>query len=250
VVQIMGIDQATTFVSRQTLTAVVPKEALDHAQGLSVRVYTPAPGGGLSAPVFLWVYEDGQAPVTTVEGLEGLWHRTTATFTLVAHDQGRGVQNTFWRVGTAGDYNSGTTVTVRAPGNHSNDGVHVIQFFSVDEVLNFESPPKEVQVAIDTRPPTTCIAAATVQRGKGMTPKYMVYDALSPKARDALLQVIDAKGKIVLRYALGKPATRRWLNAAGVVVDLPAGTYKMRVLAHDLAGNAQSSTKSGVLTVR
>jgi hypothetical protein len=236
-------------VSRDTLQAQVPVEAMQHPQGLSVRVYTPGPGGGLSAAAFLWVYEDGVPPVTTVQGLDGVWHRSTVKFTLVAEDEGRGVQNTFWRVGSVGDYNVGGSVVVRAPSDHANDGLKVVQFFSVDNVLNFEAPPKEVEVGIDTRPPTTSVASSRVKRGASMIPQYMVYDALSPRARDALLQVLDAKGKVVLRCSLGKPQTRRWVNASGLVVNLAKGTYKMRVLAHDLAGNAQSSTKSGVLTV-
>jgi hypothetical protein len=250
VVQVSGIDQRTTFVSGQRLDAVVPAEALLYVQGLSVRVYTPTPGGGLSAPVFLWVYEDNISPVTSVQGLDGLWYRWVVKFALVAQDGGRGVENTFWRIGRSGDYKTGTEVSVPAPKDHSFDGLHVVQFFSVDKVLNFESPPKEVQVGIDTRPPSTSVAAATVKQGSTLVPKYLVYDALSPRARDAVLQVIDARGKVVLRYPLGKPATRTWVNGSGVVVSLPKGVYKMRVLAHDLAGNAQSSTKSGVLRVK
>jgi hypothetical protein len=250
VVQVSGIDQKTTFVSGQRLDAVVPVEALLYVQGLSVRVYTPTPGGGLSAPVFLWVYEDNISPVTSVQGLDGLWHRWPVKFSLVAHDEGRGVENTFWRLGKSGDYNTGTEVRVPAPKDHSFDGLHVVQFFSVDKVLNFESPPKEVQVGIDTRPPSTSVAGATVKQGGTLAPKYLVYDALSPRARDAMLQVVDAKGKVLLRCPLGKPATRTWVSGSGVVVSLPKGVYKMQVLAHDLAGNAQSSTKSGVLTVK
>ena len=250
VVQLAGIDQVTTFVSRDTLTAEVPAEALQLVQGLSVRVYTPAPGGGLSASALLWVFEDSVPPVTEAEGLTGLWHRFPVAFSLVAHDEGRGVEKTFWRIGRAAEYQVGNRVSVPAPRDHSNDGVHTVEFFSIDKVLNWEEPPKEVQVGIDTRPPTTSVAAASVVRGRNLTPKYLVYDALSSRARDALLQVIDSRGKVVLRSVLGTPATRRWVSSGGIAVDLPKGSYRMRVLAHDLAGNAQSSTKSGVLTVK
>ena len=80
VVQLAGIDQVTTFVSRDTLTAEVPAEALQLVQGLSVRVYTPAPGGGLSASALLWVFEDSVPPVTEAQGLTGLWHRSPVVF--------------------------------------------------------------------------------------------------------------------------------------------------------------------------
>jgi hypothetical protein len=41
-----------------------------------------------------------------------------------------------------------------------------------------------------------------------------------------------------------------WHTAPGWKISLPRGMYRMRVLAHDLAGNAQSSAQSGTLTVR
>jgi len=53
----------------------------------------------------------------------------------------------------------------------------------------------------------------------------------------------------VWRCDLGQPATRMWRTGGACRVTLPKGTYRMRVLAHDLAGNAQSGTKSGTLTV-
>ena len=250
VVQVAGIDAATTYVSPQRLEVLVSPDAIDHATHLSVRVFTPVPGGGLSSPAFLVVEDDAVPPVTTAEGLDGLWHRATVTFDLVATDVGRGVEKTFYRIGKTGTYSVGTRVRVPAPKDHSNDGIHLVQFFSIDSVLNWEAPPKEVQVGIDTRPPSTTIAAATVKKGGSLTPKYLVYDALSPRARDALLQVSNARGKVVQRCVLGRPSTRAWHTVSGCTVDLPRGSYKMRVLAHDLAGNAQSSTKSGVLTVK
>ena len=249
VVQVAGIDLATTYVSAQHLEALVPAAAISHATDISVRVFTPTPGGGLSASVFLQVIDDNVPPVTNAVGLNGAWFNKTVTFDLVASDVGRGVERTFWRVGKTGEYNIGTKATVPAPANHSNDGAHIVQFFSIDGVLNWEAPPKEVQVIIDTRPPTTSIAAATVRWGGSLMPKYLVYDALSPRARDALLQILDAHGKVVQRYVLGRPVTRTWHTVSGCTVDVPRGIYRMRVLAHDLAGNAQSSTRSGVLTV-
>ena len=56
-------------------------------------------------------------------------------------------------------------------------------------------------------------------------------------------------GKIVMRCDLGQPIMRSWRTGAACKVGLPRGTYRMRVFAHDLAGNAQSATTSGTLTV-
>jgi len=249
VVQWAGVDRPTVYVSAERLEARI--EAADIARGgaSSVRVFTPAPGGGLSAALFVAVEDDGVPPVTTVTGLTGTWHRATTTFTLVATDVGLGVERTFYRFGQSGDYAIGTKVTVPAPKDHANDGLHTVQFFSIDKVLNWEFPMKQVKVGIDTRPPVTSVAGADVARGGTLRPKYRVDDAMSPQALDALLSVSNKAGKVVWRCDLGRPVTRAWRTGGACRMTLPKGTYRMRVLAHDLAGNAQSGTRSGTLTV-
>ena len=249
VVQVAGVDASTTVVSSQRLQAVVPAKLVRYAASLSVRVYTPPPGGGLSELLFLEVVDDYVPPVTRAEGLKSTWNRSAVTLKLVATDEGRGVEKTFYRV-DGGEYDAGNTVRIPAPSNHSNDGMHLLQYFSVDKLLNFEEPPKSLSVGIDTVPPKTSVAAATAKAGGRFAVRYLVYDALSPTARDALLQIVDRSGDVVQRVSLGKPKTRTWHTAAGVEADLAPGVYRMRVLAHDLAGNAQAGVKSAALTVR
>ena len=249
VVQWAGVDRPTAYVSSERLEAQISAAEIARAGAPSVRVFTPGPGGGLSTPLFADVQDDAIPPVTEVSGLKGTWHRATTTFTLVATDVGLGVERTFYRFGRSGDYLIGTNVTVPAPKNHSNDGLHTVQYFSIDKVLNWEFPVKQVQVGIDTRPPLTAVVAAKVARGGTLRPKYLVDDATSPRARDALLQVCNPSGKVVWHCDLGRPVTCTWRTGGACRVTLPKGTYRMRVLAHDLAGNAQSGTKSGTLTV-
>jgi hypothetical protein len=124
-----------------------------------------------------------------------------------------------------------------------------VQYWSVDKVLNWEDPVKQVQVGIDTRPPVTSVVRAAVARGGTLRPKYRVDDTTSPRALNALLSVSNAAGKVVWRCDLGRPVTRTWSTGGACRVTLPKGTYRMRVFAHDLAGNAQSSTRSAALTV-
>jgi hypothetical protein len=249
VVQWAGVDRPTTFVSPERLDAQISAAEIARAGTPSVRVFTPGPGGGLSAPLFADVRDDDIPPVTTVTGLTGTWQRATTTFDLVATDVGLGVERTFYRFGQNGEYIIGTQVTVKAPKNHSNDGLHTVQFFSIDKVLNWEFPVKQVQVGIDTRPPVTSVASADVARGGAFRPKYRVDDATSPRALDAILVVTNASHKVVWRSSLGRPVTRMWRTGGASPMTLPRGTYRMQVLAHDLAGNAQSGTKSGTLTV-
>jgi len=249
VVQWAGVDRPTVYVSPERLEAQISAAEVARAGAVSVRVFTPAPGGGLSAPLFADVRDDGVPPVTTVSGLNGTWHRATTTFTLVATDVGLGVERTFYRIGLSGDYTIGTKVTVKAPENHSNDGLHTVQFFSIDKVLNWELPVKQVQVGIDTQPPLTAVTAAKVKQNGSLRPRYIITDPVSPRAKDAVLVISNAAGRTLQRYDLGGPPTRTWRTAAACTVSLPRGAYRMRVLAHDLAGNPQASAQSGTLTV-
>ena len=249
VVQWAGVDRPTAFVSAECLEAQVGAADVARAGPESVRVFTPGPGGGLSSAMFVDVRDDDVPPVTEAQGLKRTWNRATTSFTLVATDVGLGVEQTFYRFGASATPSIGTKVTVKAPKDHSNDGLHTIQFYSIDKVLNWEFPAKEVQVGVDTRPPTTSVASVKVKRGGTMTPRYRIDDSTSPRTLDALLIVADRAGKVVYRCDLGRPVTRMWRRGGACRIDLPKGAYRMRILAHDLAGNAQSSTRSGVLTV-
>ena len=249
VLQWAGVDRPTVYVSPERLEALISAAEVAHAGATSVRVFTSAPGGGLSAPLFMDVRDDDVPPVTAVSGLKGTWHRATTTFNLVATDVGLGVERTFYRLGRSGDYSDGGKVTVKAPKDHSNDGLHTVQFFSIDKVLNWEFPVKQVKVGIDTRPPQTAVAGAWVRRNGDLRPRFRIIDATSARVADAQLVISTWPGKVVLRGDLGQPITGAWRTGPVCKVRLPLGTYRMRVYAHDLAGNAQSSQASGTLTV-
>ena len=96
VVQWAGVDRPTVYISAERLEASVGASEVAHAGATSVRVFTPAPGGGLSAPLFMDVRDDGIPPVTTTAGLSRTWYRATKTFSLVATDVGLGVERTFF----------------------------------------------------------------------------------------------------------------------------------------------------------
>ena len=100
VVQWAGVDRPTVYVSPERLEAQIFAAEIAHPGTPSVRVFTPGPGGGLSAPLPADVRADDVPPVTVVSGLKGVWHRATTKFTLMATDVGLGVEWTYYRLGT------------------------------------------------------------------------------------------------------------------------------------------------------
>ena len=75
------------------------------------------------------------------------------TVTLSVTETGSGVASTVHRV-DGGSFQSGTSISIPAPADHSNDGVHTIEYRSTDDAGNVESL-RTATVRIDTTLPTT-----------------------------------------------------------------------------------------------
>src|SRR5439155_19359138 len=101
---------------------------------------------------------DNTKPGTTDDAPSG-WQTTDVTVHLTASDAGSGVNVTEYSV-DGGSYVVGTSVTIPAPADGSNDGAHTIAYFSADNVGNIEQV-KSAQVLIDATPPScpSCAAA-------------------------------------------------------------------------------------------
>ena len=97
-------------------------------------------------------------------GADDLWHNTAVTLTLTATDNsgGSGMSGgsatTQYKIGT-GSWQTGTTVVVPAPADHSGDGAQVVSYHSCDAAGNWETV-KTVTVKIDTTSPTTDASGA------------------------------------------------------------------------------------------
>lgn len=95
-------------------------------------------------------YSDLQPPVTT-DDYDGLWHRTDVTIRLNATDVSA-VNVTYYRIdgGAWNIYSS--PIVIPAPDDHSNDGNHTVEYYSIDRIGNAEEL-RSVVVHIDTRSP-------------------------------------------------------------------------------------------------
>ena len=95
---------------------------------------------------------DTLAPVTTSDALDG-WYGVSATVGLSAVDPGSGVELTEYRV-DGGPWTTGSTFTILVGKRALGDGVHLVEFRSIDAAGNVEQVRTD-EVRIDRRPPVT-----------------------------------------------------------------------------------------------
>ncbi len=132
-------------------TATGPDSVADGSYDLRVKTTDEAGNSFTSAIVTVLV--DHTAPVTSASLAPGSPSNAPVTVSFSAGDgTGSGVSTTSYRV-DGGSVLQGTSVIVSAPGDHSNDGSHVVEFFSTDEVGNVEVT-KSTTVVIDTTAPS------------------------------------------------------------------------------------------------
>ncbi len=96
-----------------------------------------------------------RTPPLTAYILDGVmgdesWFRSAVTVTLVPTDAGSGVATTLYRV-DGGAWLTGTVFTI------ASDGVHTVEFYSVDLINNIETT-YPLEIKIDTQPPGAPVA--------------------------------------------------------------------------------------------
>ena len=192
-----------------------------------VPTVTPSPG-------------DVTPPVTTASGMGRRWRNDAATVKLAATDDQSGVAATVYSVDD-GAWKLGDQLTVKAPKDHSNDGEHVITFYSVDNALNQEAF-KTATVKIDTRPPHFAWGGLTpgiIRHVEPVTLRFKLDERSGPVTLSC--KVTDqygyfAAGKGGLRRAAGARSielTTRYANGKGFA----PGVYRVQITLRDEAGN-------------
>jgi peptidoglycan/xylan/chitin deacetylase (PgdA/CDA1 family) len=189
---------------------------------------------------------DTTPPVTTAKGMGSRWRNDTATVVFTAADDASGVAATVFRV-DGGAWRFGDQVLVKAPKDHSNDGEHAVEFYSVDNALNTEAA-NTVTVKIDTRPPHfawTSLSPGTIRRVEPVTCKFTVDEhsgpvTLSYKVTDQYGYFAASKGgmeRTAGARALDVPT--RYKNGKGFA----PGVYRVQITVRDEAGNSTVSNR-------
>jgi M6 family metalloprotease-like protein len=98
---------------------------------------------------------DHTAPSSTASGYRDVWYSTPVAVTLTATDTGgSGLLRTEYSLNFGASWVAGSSLTIAAPANGSNDGYHFVLYRAVDVAENVESP-HIFYVKIDTVPPVT-----------------------------------------------------------------------------------------------
>ncbi len=119
---------------------------------------------------------DATMPVTSDDAPAG-WQNSPVTVTLSVSETGSGIASTVYRV-DGGAFQGGTSIAIPAPADHSNDGVHTIEYRSTDNAGNVESL-RSATVRIDTTLPTTTDDAPSGWSSSPVTVTLTPGDALS-----------------------------------------------------------------------
>jgi hypothetical protein len=173
------------------------------------------------------------------------WASRPVTLTLSASDAG-GVGQTYYRVGTAGDF---TVYDPSAKPVISSEGRSTVQYYSSDVKGQVEAT-RSADVGVDGTRPTTTAFAATVRKGKKVKLGFMVSDAM-PGSGQATVTLKILKGRRAVKTLAvsgARPVNARQTHSWRC--KLGRGTYTVKVYAVDLAGNVQSKVGSAKLKVR
>jgi hypothetical protein len=176
---------------------------------------------------------DTTPPTTTVTGADDAWHSTSVTLTFLAADNagGSGLSGgsakTEYQI-DAGNWTTGTSVTVAAPTNHGNDGEHTVSYRSSDAAGNTETA-KQVTVKIDTTAPS---GSFTLAAGAATTTSIAV-------SGDSA--VADAHGPLGMRFSTDVGANwsawSAYAERASLTLPAALGTKTVFAEYRDSAGN-------------
>lgn len=117
--------------------------------------------GNEEAPRSFGFHLDASTP-KTVHDHNGFWSSNNVNVQLTANHGGSGIRSTHYRIDN-GTWITGSTIIVSAPANHSNDGIHLVEFYSIDN-LGKEEDVNAVLVKIDTTPPEIVIRFNTTTK--------------------------------------------------------------------------------------
>ena len=181
---------------------------------------------------------DKTKPVTT-DNAPGGWQSSAVTFTLSPSDAGSGVNVTEYSVDGNHSYTVGTSVTIPAPADGSNDGAHTIAYFTADNAGNIETI-KSTTVLIDATPPA-CPSCSAADYLRGTVDLSADPDSGGSGIKSVSFEYADAGGSTWTTIGTDTsgpgPYTASWDTTS-----LSDGHYDLRIAITD---NAEPARQGG-----
>src|SRR6185437_5898297 len=175
------------------------------------------------------------------------WHNADYTVHLSASDPGffpSGVATVNYQVDGGSTHTvaaDNTDVTIPAPADHSNDGLHTIEYWATDNASNVESPHNSTTVKIDTKQPSS----SDNNDGAWHNADYTVHlSATDAAALNAFSN--DSSGVKNLKYSVDGGATQTVAaDHTDVTISAPAdhsgdGLHSIEYWATDNANNVET----------
>lgn len=191
---------------------------------------------------------DSTAPVTqaAVSGTSGTngWYRSTVQVSLSASDSLSGVNNSYYRI------DGGAIQTYAGPFGVSANGVHAVEYWSVDNAGSTE-PTRSLSIEIDTVAPAVTATANPSTANKSNRP---VTVTISGSVTDATSGAGPATYSVLDEYGVTQPSGALTLQPNGnysFTLSLPATRYgwdkdghlyTITVHGFDQAGNSRTAT--------
>ncbi|HYZ93199.1 MAG TPA: Ig-like domain-containing protein, partial [Actinomycetota bacterium] len=218
-------------------TIVIPGPADHSNDGVHMIEYRSTDvAGNVEALRSATVRIDTTLPVTSDDAPAG-WQTSAVTVTLTASDALSGIGSTQYRI-DGGAFQNGTSILVPAPADHSNDGVHTIDYRSTDVAGNVE-PLRSATVRIDTELPSGSVSApAGGAHVNGIVPvSASAADAQSGvKSVTFLVRPSGAGSFSTISTDTAAPYEASWDSTA-----VAEGDADLKVVVADAAGNAVTS---------
>jgi hypothetical protein len=246
-VLINGVVHAATYVSSTQITVQLTANDIAAPQVLNISVRNGA-GQQPTNTVAFTLQADTTTPTTTITGADTDWHNQPVVLQVSVTDAGGpGVQATYYGIGVPPAIALvGTSITVPA-GSGAPQGPQLVQVYSVDKCGNTEAPAKSATVNIcTTGPETSCIAPASVKKGKTLKIKYEC-DSITPQCT-AQMKIYKSNGSVAKSFNLGTQTSNKTYTKS-FTCNLAPGNYKVKIFATDSAGNAQSQQDNDAFTV-
>src|SRR5256714_2366597 len=109
------------------------------------------------------------------------------------------------------------TVTINAPADHSNDGLHTIEYWATDNASNVESPHNSTTVKIDTKNPVSSDTNDHAWHNADYTVTLNATDAAALNAFTT-----DASGVKNIKYLVDGQLTATTVSADTTTVTINA----------------------------